>query len=116
MLAGLMNKLAALAGKPPADAAAPAADPAEYSPEVVDAMAKEMPEQQGVQWAAKSARQVEGQMSPADIKATEAAEAWAANPTPETQQAAAEAAQATSFKSPGAWAAQGAAWSSAVRT
>ena len=77
---------------------------------VIDQMASDMPEQKSVWWACKSADKVGSQMTPEDIQAKLAAEAWVKEPTPENKLAADDAAKATDYKGPGAWSAQAAAW------
>jgi hypothetical protein len=52
--------------------------------------------------------------NPADWEALQAAKAWSANPSSATQKAAALAAQKSGFQTPGAWAAQAAAWTGGV--
>jgi len=78
--------------------------------DVIDQMASDMPEQKSVWWACKSADKVNSQMTPEDIQAKLAAEAWAKEPTPENKLAAEDAAKATDYKGPGAWSAQAVAW------
>jgi hypothetical protein len=78
---------------------------------VIDQMASDMPQRESVWWACKSADEVGPQMTPEDIEAKLAAEAWVKEPTPQNKLAAEEAAKATDFKGPGAWSAQAAAWS-----
>jgi len=70
-----------------------------------------MSERDSVDWACQSSRKVEGQSAPEDTEALEAAEKWVQNPSPATQADAAAAAARTDYQGPGAWAAQGAAWS-----
>lgn len=79
--------------------------------EMVKTMAHGMPDQEGVMWASQSAEQVSGQLPPEEVNALKAAQAWAKSPTPANQAAAATAAAQTNYQGPGAWAAQGAAWS-----
>lgn len=78
--------------------------------DAVDYMAKEMPSDQGVTWAADSAEQVKDGFAPADLQAIDAAKAYAANPSPEAAAAAQQAAAASGHQSPGSWAAQSAAY------
>lgn len=82
------------------------------SGEAIKGLAHGMPERDSVWYATQSSRRVEGAMSPADRKAMEAAESWVKNPSPDSQAQAAAAAAAANHSGPGAWAAQGAAWSS----
>jgi hypothetical protein len=78
--------------------------------EMVKTVAHGMPDREGVWWASHCAGEVSDKLAPADVEAMQAAQAWAKNPTPATQAAAAAAAAKTDFQGPGAWAAQGAAW------
>jgi hypothetical protein len=98
----------------------PAQTPAEYlqtlranqlSEESIRFLAHGLPDREATWWAAQSARQVANPANPADGEAIRAADAWVKNPTPATQQAAAAAAAKTDYQTPGAWAAQAAAWS-----
>ena len=77
---------------------------------VIDKMAQDMPERESVWWACKSADKVDSQMTPEDIKAKLAAEAWVKEPTPDNKLAAGDAATESGHKGPGAWSAQAAAW------
>jgi hypothetical protein len=79
--------------------------------EMVKTMAHGMPDREGVQWAAQSADKVSGQLPPQEVEASQAAQAWAKNPTPENKAAAAAAAAKGGCRGPGSLAAQGAAWS-----
>ena len=79
--------------------------------DAVKSLAHGLPEQKSVQWAAASAEKVSNPAHPADLQAIQAAKAWTQNPSATTQKAAALAASKTDFKTPGAWAAQAAAWS-----
>jgi hypothetical protein len=81
------------------------------APDSVNVLAHGMPEQKSVFWACKSSDMVSSQMTPQDMAAKMAAENWVKNPTPANQNAAADAAAKTDYQGPGAWAAQGAAWS-----
>jgi hypothetical protein len=81
------------------------------SSDAVKSMAHGLPERDSVKWATASAERVSNPAHKADLDAIHAAKAWAHNPTPETQKAAGLAAGKTDFQTPGAWAAQGAAWS-----
>ncbi len=94
--------------------------PAEYiaelekkkmSTDAVHALAHGLPERDSVWWACQSSRKVAGKLSPSDMNALNAAEAWVKNPSPATQAASATAAAATDHRGPGAWSAQAAAWS-----
>ena len=81
--------------------------------DVVPFMAHLMPPEKGVEWAAQSSEMAapDGPASPEAAKAIETAQAWIADPSPQTQQAAAQAAAAAPKNEPAAWAAQAAAWS-----
>ncbi len=82
----------------------------ELSSDAVKSLAHGLPERDSVKWAAASAEQVANPAHQADLEAIQAAKVWVQNPTPETQKAAAAAAAKSDFQTPGAWAAQGAAW------
>lgn len=100
MAKSLLGKLSQMVGLTEAPS------PEEYCPEVIDAMAEEMAPRDGVEWAVKSARQVDPDMlSPEDLAALEAAEAWAADPCEATVAAAEEALQDVDYQGPGAFAA-----------
>ena len=77
----------------------------------VKTLAYGMPERESVWWATQSAQKVANPANSADAAAIKAAEAWVKNPTALTKQQATAAAAKTNFQTPGAWAAQGAAWS-----
>ncbi|MFO1500026.1 MAG: hypothetical protein U1G07_16820 [Verrucomicrobiota bacterium] len=79
--------------------------------DAVNALAHGMPERESVWWACQSSQKVADKLNPAEQQATQAAEAWVRNPTPENQAAAAAAAAKTDYTGPGGWAAQAAAWS-----
>jgi len=83
----------------------------QLSSDAVKSLAHGLPEPAAVKWAAASAEKVANPAHTTDFQAIQAAKAWTQNPTPATQQAAALAASKTDFKTPGAWAAQAAAWS-----
>ena len=100
-------------------AANPAQTPSEYlgalqekqmGNDMVNTMSHGMSDRDGVNWAAKSADQVSDKLPPHEVDATKAAQAWADNPTPENQAAAAAAAAQGGCQGPGSMAAQGAAW------
>lgn len=78
--------------------------------DMVKTMAHGMPDREGVHWAAQSASQVSDKLPPHEVQATKAAQAWANNPTPQNQSAAAAAAAQGGCRGPGSMAAQGAAW------
>ena len=80
------------------------------SVDATKALANGLPERDAVWWASQSAQKVSNPAHVADMEAIQAAQAWAKNPTPAAQQAAGLAAQKAGFQTPGAWAAQGAAW------
>lgn len=73
-----------------------------------------LPKREAVWWGCMCARAVpDPALLPVDADALLAAEAWVRKPTEETlRRAAMEAAQRTAFRSPEAWAAVGAFWSS----
>jgi hypothetical protein len=73
-------------------------------------LAHGMPDREGVHWAAQSADKVSDKLPPHEVQGMKAAQAWAKNPTPENQAAAATAAAQGGCRGPGSMAAQGAAW------
>jgi hypothetical protein len=79
--------------------------------EMTKTLAHGMPDREGVMWASQSAEKVSGSLPPEDATALKAAQAWVKNPTEANQATAAAAAAKTNYQGPGAWAAQGAAWS-----
>lgn len=79
--------------------------------EMTKTLAHGMPDREGVMWASQSAEKVSGNLPPEDAQALKAAQAWVKSPTDANQAAAAAATTKTNFQGPGAWAAQGAAWS-----
>lgn len=81
------------------------------SGDAIKGLSHGMSERDSVWYATQSSRRVEPMMSPADKTAMKAAEDWAKDPSPANQTRAAAAAAATDYSGPGAWAAQGAAWS-----
>ncbi|HEY3853928.1 MAG TPA: hypothetical protein VGO67_06015 [Verrucomicrobiae bacterium] len=83
----------------------------QLSMDAVKSLAHGLPEPAAIKWAAVSAEKVANPAHAADSQAIQAAKAWTQNPTPATQHAAGLAASKTDFKTPGAWAAQAAAWS-----
>jgi len=106
---------------PPAQALlTPQQTPAQYlqmlqnnqmTEESVKFLAYGLPERESVWWAAQCARQVSSPVNLADQAALKAADAWVKTPSDPNTQAAEEAAANTDFQTPGAWAAQAAAWS-----
>lgn len=80
--------------------------------DAINGLAHGMPERESVWYATQSSRRVQHLMTPDDKTALLAAEDWVKAPTPANQARAAAAAAATNHSGPGAWAAQGAAWSS----
>src|SRR5262245_55299686 len=82
----------------------------QLSADAVKSLAHGLPEKQSVQWATASAEKVSNPAHTTDFAAIESAKAWSKNPTAENQKAAALAAAKTDYKTPGAWAAQSAAW------
>jgi hypothetical protein len=81
------------------------------SDESIKFLAHGMPERESVWWATQSAQKVATPANAADQAAIQAANAWVKNPSEITRQQAAAAAAKTDFQTPGAWAAQAAAWS-----
>jgi hypothetical protein len=75
---------------------------------VTKALAHHLPATEAVQWAVDSCRAVSDKLTPTDLAATGAAEAFLANPSDQTREAAAAAAARTDFQGPGAWAAKAA--------
>jgi hypothetical protein len=83
--------------------------------DAVKSMAHGLPERDSVKRAVASAEKVSNPAHETDLEAIQAAKAWTQNPTPEAQKAAAAAAGKTDFQTPGAWAAQAAAWAGSGR-
>lgn len=79
--------------------------------DMVKTLAHGMPDRDGVHWATQSAEKVSDKLPAEDVHAMKAAQAWVKSPTPANKAAAGAAAAKTNFSGPGAWAAQGAAWS-----
>jgi hypothetical protein len=79
--------------------------------DMVKTMAHGMPDREGVHWATQCTDKVSDKLPPEDRAANQAAQTWVKNPTPQNKAAAAAAATKTNYRGPGAWAAQGAAWS-----
>jgi len=84
-----------------------------FSQDHIHFLAHGLPARESVGWACKSSAKVSDKLAPSDKTALQSAQAWVKNPTPANQAAAAAAAAKTNFQGPGAWAAQGAAWSKA---
>lgn len=82
----------------------------QMGPDMVKTLAHGMPDREGVHWAAQSAEKVSDKLPPAEVQGVKAAQAWAKNPTPETQATAAAAAAEGGCRGPGSMAAQGAVW------
>jgi hypothetical protein len=82
-----------------------------FSQDHIHFLAHGMPERESVGWACQSSAKVADKLEPADKTALQAAHQWVKNPTPANKATAAAAAAKTNFQGPGAWAAQGAAWS-----
>jgi hypothetical protein len=78
--------------------------------DMVKTLAHGMPDREGVQWAGQCAEKVSDKLPPHEVEGMKAAQAWARNPTPENQAAAAAAAARGGCRGPGSMAAQGAAW------
>jgi hypothetical protein len=81
------------------------------SEEEVNFLAYGLPERESVWWATQCAQKVSNPINVTDHAAVKAAEDWVKAPSELTQKAAADAAAKTDFQTPGAWAAQAAAWS-----
>ena len=84
--------------------------------EAVKSLAHGLPERDSVKWASLSAEKVSSPAHPADLEAIKAAKTWSQNPTPAARQAAGQAALKAGHNTPGAWAAQGAAFSGTGHT
>ncbi len=119
-LAPLMGRLelgaeaaAIVAGVESAAQGAAMLEAAGFRTEAVRLCAHALPRREAVWWACMCARGVPPQALPAaDIAALNAAETWVRKPGDEAlRRAAWDAAQATDFRSPEAWAAVGAFWS-----
>ncbi len=78
--------------------------------DMVKTLANGMPDLEGVHWAAQSAGKVSDKLPPQELHGMKSAQAWASNPTPANQSAAAAAAEQGGCRGPGSMAAQGAAW------
>jgi hypothetical protein len=100
----------------------PTQTPAEYlqtlqqhhqSEDSIKLLAHGMPDRESTWWATQSAQKVANPANAADQEAIQAAETWVKNPSAATQQQAAAAAAKTDYQTPGAWAAQAAAWAQA---
>jgi hypothetical protein len=78
--------------------------------DMVHTLSHGMSDHDGVHWASQSADKVSDKLPPHEVNAMKAAQAWAKNPTPENQLAAAKAAAQGGCRGPGSMAAQGAAW------
>ena len=83
------------------------------STDAVKSLAHGLPEKDSIKWASASAEKVSNPAHQADCQAIQAAKAYCQNPNPDTQKAAALAAANTDHQTPGAWAAQSAAWAGA---
>lgn len=71
-----------------------------------------LPKREAVWWACMCARALpDPALAPEDLAALEAAERWVRRPDEKARRACMEAAQATKFQSPEAWAAVGSFWS-----
>lgn len=86
------------------------------SVDAVQALARSMPKDKAVEWASQSARMAGEKtgLSPQELNALEAAEAWISDPTPENIAAAADAATDLPADSPACWAANAAAFAEGV--
>jgi len=88
----------------------------QLSEESVKLLAYGLPERESVWWATQCAQKVSSPLNLPDEAAIKAADAWVKNPSELTKKAAADAAAKTDFQTPGAWAAQAAAWSKPTPT
>lgn len=79
--------------------------------DMVKTLAHGMPDREGVHWATQSAGKVSDKLPADDLHALKAAQTWVKSPTDANKAAAGAAAAKTNYSGPGAWAAQGAAWS-----
>ena len=86
------------------------------SPEAVQALARFLPKEQAVDWAAQSSRLAGEQTAllPEEESALVAVETWVANPNEENRLAAAQAAEALQPQSPAYWTANAATFSEGV--
>lgn len=105
----------ALAGVQTADHALTQLEAAGLATEAVRLAAHALPKREAVWWACMCADAVPAispGLAPADAAARQSAEAWVRKPADDAlRRAAWDAAQATEFRSPEAWAAVGAFWS-----
>jgi len=83
----------------------------EMGVDMVKTIAHGLPEREAIWWAVQSAERVSDRVPAADVQAMRAAQTWVKNPTAANKAAAAAAADQTDYCGPGAWAAQGVAWS-----
>jgi hypothetical protein len=104
-----------VAGVPTADLALSRLESAGLHTEAVRLAAHALPKREAVWWACMCAGAVAPPppgLAPSDAAARQAAEAWVRKPADDgLRRAAWDAAQATDFRSPEAWAAVGAFWS-----
>ncbi len=86
---------------------------AKLSQEAVQVLARFLPKEKAVEWAALSARKAGASagISPEELKAIEAAEAWALNPSEDNRLVAADAVSAVSPTTPASLVANAAAFS-----
>lgn len=86
---------------------------AKLSQEAVQVLARFLPKEKAVEWAALSARKAGASagISPEELKAIEAAEAWVLNPSEDNRLVAADAVSAVSPTTPASWVANAAAFS-----
>ena len=84
--------------------------------DMIKALAHGLADREGVWWAVACAQKLSAILPSADVQALRAAEAWVKSPTESNRAAAGAAAAKTDYCGPGAWAAQGAAWSSSKNT
>jgi hypothetical protein len=82
-------------------------------PDAIQSLSRMMPKEKAVEWAEQSARLAgeKAGLSPEEVKALDAAQAWSANPTDDARRAAATAAAKLPANSPAMWAANAAAFS-----
>lgn len=83
-----------------------------YYPDAVRFLARALPKREATWWACICARSILSDASPsAFINALQAAETWVYDPTDSHRRLAYQAAQATAFDNPAAWAGMAAFWS-----
>jgi len=97
----------------------PGMTPAEYlaaleknklSVDAVNLLAYGLPEKDAVCWAAQGSRMTAPKLSPPEMGALQATEAWLKNPSPDARAAVDASLGKVDFTGPASWAAQSAAW------